>query len=50
MYPMMVAFVEGVDVVENKPSRRRGGKILLITCQSFVPIVDEEMKERKIVS
>jgi hypothetical protein len=46
----MVVVAEGVDVFENKPSRRQGGKILLITCQSFVPIVDEERKERKVMT
>ena len=34
LYRVVVEAAEVVDVVENKPSRRRGGKILLITCQS----------------
>jgi hypothetical protein len=40
------AGTETSGVVVGYPSRRRGRKILLITCQSFVPIVDEERKER----
>ncbi len=34
LYRVVVEAAKVVDVVENKPSRRRGGKILLITCQS----------------
>ena len=47
---MMGAGVEGVDVVKYDPSRRRGRKIVLITCQSYVAIAEEERKERKRVA
>ena len=45
--------VKGVGVVEvdpsreMDPSRRRGREILLITCQSYFAILDEEKEERR---
>ena len=45
--PMMGSVVEDGYVVDICPSRRRGRKILLITCQSYFTILDEENEERR---